>query len=279
VGAADVWENVARNLARQPAKASALDFMERARDIGRGAAHAMQDGFRRSEARETTGEPRATLGAQLRERQEGRAVAEAVDRLRRALDARWQAVRELADRLRQAGKAALRDGARKKRRPAEGQARAMRDRARDNQARSAEIAGRHRATRPRDERPARPVDAAGYWRRTAAGADGASRPSLRRAVQRRREEGAAAAVADRLAVALDERGAVLAGTGQGRGQKPAQAAQEPRQAQAQGGTRCPRGPQRHPRPSLPPHRGWRALFPGHGSRRASRKRTRRPTSR
>jgi hypothetical protein len=47
VGVADVWENVARNLARQPAKASALDFMERAHEIGRGTARAMQAGFRR----------------------------------------------------------------------------------------------------------------------------------------------------------------------------------------------------------------------------------------
>ncbi|MDN3563044.1 MobF family relaxase, partial [Paeniroseomonas aquatica] len=90
VGAADVWENVARNLARQPAKASALDFMDRARNVGRTAAHAMQVGFRQAEAREAAGEPRATLGAQLHERRAGRAVGQAVDRLRQALDARWQ---------------------------------------------------------------------------------------------------------------------------------------------------------------------------------------------
>ena len=70
-------------------ESSALDFMERARDLGRGAAHAMQAGFRRAEAREAAGEPRATLGTQLRERRDGRAV----ERLRQALEARWQAVR------------------------------------------------------------------------------------------------------------------------------------------------------------------------------------------
>ncbi|WP_424137676.1 MobF family relaxase [Roseomonas chloroacetimidivorans] len=229
VTAADVWENVARNLARQPAKASALDFMDRARDIGRTAAHAMQAGFRRAEAREAAGEPRATLGAQLRERRDGRVLGQAVERLQRALDARWQAVRELADRLRRAGGTVLQDSEREERRPAESEVKAVRDRAADNQARSRAATERHRASQPKQADQAQPVNAAAYWRRTAVGKDGSLRPSVRRAAQRRREEGAVAAVADRLALALDERGAVLAGMGRGRGQRPAQAAQEPRQ--------------------------------------------------
>ncbi len=230
VGAADVWESVAWNLARQPAKASALDFLERARDVSRGAAHAMQAGFRRAEAREVAGEVRATLGTRFRDRREGWAVSEAVDRLRQALDARWQAVRELADRLRQAGRTLLRDITREERRPEQDGAEAVRDRARDNRARSAEAAGQHRAPRPESESRTERADAASYWRRTAAGTDGALRPSVRRAVRRRREEAAVAAVADRLAVALGERGAVLAGMGQGRGQRSARTVHEPRQA-------------------------------------------------
>ncbi|RYI92075.1 MAG: hypothetical protein EON47_21060, partial [Acetobacteraceae bacterium] len=239
VGTADVWENVARNLARQPAKASALDFMDRARDVGRTAAHAMQAGFRCAEAREAAGEPWATLGAQLRERRDVRVVGHAVDRLRQALDARWQAVRELADRLRQAGRTVLQDGGREERRPAANEAKAVRDRAWDNQVRSTTAAERHRAPRPKAD-PARPVDAAAYWRRMATAKDGAPRPSVRRAVQRRREEGAVAVVADRLALALDERGAVLAGIGRDRDQKPAEASQEGRRGNE--GERTPERP-------------------------------------
>jgi phage/plasmid primase-like uncharacterized protein len=228
VGTADVWENVARNLARQPAKASALDFLERARNVGRGTTHAMQAGFRRAEAREAAGAPRVTLVGQLRERRDSRAVGQAVGRLRQALDARWQAVRALAGRLRQAGRTAVQDGGREDRRPAKSEARAVCDRARDNQARTQAAAERHRALRPAQAEPAPPMDAAAYWRRMAAGKDGAPRPSLRRAALRRREEAAVAAVADRLALALNERGLVLAGIGQGRARWPAPA-QEPRQ--------------------------------------------------
>jgi phage/plasmid primase-like uncharacterized protein len=226
VAVADVWENVARNLARQPAKASALDFLERARDVGRGTTHAMQAGFRRTEAREVAGAPRATLSGQLRKRREGWAIGEAVERLRQALDARWQAVRALADRLRRAGGAALQDRGSEDRRPAEGRAKALRDRACDTLTRSRAAAERHRAPRPAGERQARPVDAAAYWRRMAAGKDGAPRPSVKRAAQRRRDEAAVAAVADRLSVALHERGILLASLGQSRGQKPAPADQE-----------------------------------------------------
>ncbi|MBI0539082.1 toprim domain-containing protein [Roseomonas sp. KE2513] len=256
VGAGAVWENVARNLSRQPAKASALDFMDRARDIGRTAAHAMQAGFRTVEAREAAGEPRTTLGAQLRDRRDVRAVGQALERLRQALDARWQAVRELAERLRRAGGTVLQDSGQGDRRPVEGEARAVRDRARYNQAQSRAAAERHRAPRPKQASPAQPVDAAGYWRRTAAGAKGAPRPSVRRAAQRKREEGAVAAVVDRLALALDERGAVLAGMGQGRGQKPTQAAQEPRlgrdRAQAPTGPETPAQAIPAPSPVIPP---------------------------
>ncbi|WP_338666245.1 MobF family relaxase (plasmid) [Pararoseomonas sp. SCSIO 73927] len=266
ITAVDVWENVARNLAQQPAKASALDFMDRARDVGRTSAHAMQAGFRRAEAREAAGEPRATLGARFRDRRDGRAVGQAVERLRQALDARWQAVRELADRLRRAGGTFLQDSGREERRPAEGEARAVRDRAAHNQARSRAAAERHRAPQPAGERQAKPVDAAAYWRRTAAGKDGSLRPSVRRAAQRRREESAVAAVADRLALALDERGAVLAGMGQDRGAKSAQAVQGLRQnrdgAQAPASLAVPSQAIRTPSPVIPPSSPRAVAAPG-----------------
>ncbi|WP_158601027.1 MobF family relaxase [Teichococcus wenyumeiae] len=233
VGTADVWENVARNLARQPAKASALDFMERARDVGRGTTHAMQAGFRRAEAREAAGEARATLAGQLRERREGRVIGEVVERLRQALDARWQAVRALAGRLRQAGRPVLQDGGREDRRPAVSKARAVYDRARANQARSQAAAERHRAPHQRQDAQSQqeqPLSAATYWQRVATGKNGTAKPSLRRAARRKREDNAVAAVVDRLALAMGERGAVLAGIGQGRGQQRLPA-QEPRQGQ------------------------------------------------
>jgi phage/plasmid primase-like uncharacterized protein len=247
VGTADVWENVARNLARQPAKASALDFMERARDVGRGTTHALQGGFRRAETREAAGEARATLTGQLREGRDGLAIGQAVERLRQALDARWQAMRALANRLRRGGRPVLRNSVRQQRRPAEGEAGAVRDRARDNQARSQAAAERHRASHARRGAQAQqelPVDAATYWRRVATGKNGAARPSLHRAVQRKREESAVAVVADRLALALHERGAVLAGVGSGRGQQPAPA-QELRQGK--------QGARTAGKPPTPPH--------------------------
>ncbi|MFC7556426.1 hypothetical protein ACFQU7_35625 [Pseudoroseomonas wenyumeiae] len=221
VGTADVWENVARNLARQPAKASALDFMERARDVGRGTTHAMQAGFRRAEARKRPARRgrrwRGSFGSV-----EGRVIGEVVERLRQALDARWQAVRALAGRLRQAGRPVLQDGGREDRRPAKSGARAVCDRARANQARSQAAAERHRAPHQRQDAQSQqeqPLSAATYWQRVVAGKNGTAKPSLRRAARRKREDSAVAAVVDRLALAMDERGAVLAGIGQGRGQQ------------------------------------------------------------
>ncbi len=264
VTAADVWDNVARNLARQPAKASALDFMDRARDIGRTAAHAIQAGLRRAEAREAAGEPRTTLGAQLRDRRDGRAMGQAVERLRQVLDARWQVLRKLADRLRQAGTTVLRDGGREGSRPAEREAWVVRDRAQDNQARTRAAAERQRAPRPAGERQVGLVDAAGYWQRTAAAKDGAPRPSVRRATQRRREEGSVAAVADRLALTLEERGAALARIGQGRGRKPTQGVQETRRENE--GARAPESPaarfRASPAPSVHPALSRAQAAPG-----------------
>jgi phage/plasmid primase-like uncharacterized protein len=231
VAVADVWENVARNLARQPAKASALDFMERARDVGRGTTHALQAGFRCTEAREAAGQTPTTLTGRLRECRDGRAIGQAVEQLRQALEARWQAMRALVNRLRRGGRPVLRNSVRQQRRPAKGEARAVCDRARDNQARSQAAAERHRASYARRAAKAQqeqPVDAATYWRRVATGKNGALQQSLRRAVQRKRDEGALTAVAERLALALEERGAVLAGVWPGRGQRPAPA-QEPSQ--------------------------------------------------
>jgi len=214
ISTADLWENVARNLARQPAKASALDFMERARGISRGAAHALQDGFRRTEARQAAGLARATLGARLRGRREGRAVTAAIARLRRALETRWQAARKVAEGLWPRG-GTMQRGREGTAQTPQDPAQVICNRARDTLARSTAAAEQHRAPGATNERRT-PMDKASYWRRAAAGQGGPSRPSIRRAARRRSEEAAVAAVADRLTVALQERGSVLPSTEQGR---------------------------------------------------------------
>jgi phage/plasmid primase-like uncharacterized protein len=271
ITAESVWENVARNLARQPAKASALDFMERARDIGRGATHGMQSGFRRAEARAAAGAPRATLGGQLRAGRERRAIGDALDKLRKVLDARWQAVCALANRLRPSDRRTLQRGSPEERRR-HSDARVVRARASQNFEGSRTVAERHRATRPQ-AKPVPPQDAAAYWRRLAFGKNGSMRACLRRAVQRRRDEGAVTVVADRLALALDERGAALAAIRQGRGPKPVQTLQEHRQGQD--GAPVPQPPAARPEATVAPlaaaspaHRGpptpspWRGNTPG-----------------
>lgn len=195
VMAEDAWENLARNLARRPEKESALAFLERAREVGRGAARAMQGAFRGTEARVAEGRPATALAGRLGQRREARAVAEAAARLRRALEERWAALRALAGRLARAGEGAgvsARPGGQPFPGEAAGTAEAVRDRAE---------AVRQSAATARDGVP-----------------DLGPRPgTLRAAAEHRREARVVAAVADRLWVALAERGAALAGLGQGRG--------------------------------------------------------------
>jgi hypothetical protein len=62
---ADVWANVARNLSRQPEKASALAFLERAKALHRGAAGSMQHGLQPAEQRKHEGRDPTTLGRTL----------------------------------------------------------------------------------------------------------------------------------------------------------------------------------------------------------------------
>lgn len=58
---ADVWANMARNLARQPEMPAALDLLERAHHLHRGAAHALQRGLQPAEQRAAEGLPPASL--------------------------------------------------------------------------------------------------------------------------------------------------------------------------------------------------------------------------
>lgn len=76
IGAADLWENAARNLSRQPAQESATAFMERAHQVNRAASRALQAGFVAAEQRAVAGEEPTTLTATWRHR---RMVAKATE--------------------------------------------------------------------------------------------------------------------------------------------------------------------------------------------------------
>jgi len=88
---ADVWANVARNLARQVEAPSALGFLERARLVHQGAADALQQGLQPLEQREADGQARATLGRTFGRRRVAAQAARLVEPLREV--ARSQAER------------------------------------------------------------------------------------------------------------------------------------------------------------------------------------------
>ena len=89
IGEDDVWANAARNLSRQPVKATALDFLDKASGIERGAARAMQRGLQRMELRQRRGQVRSTLHTLFqrgREAAAARLVAERLDQAAEALE-------------------------------------------------------------------------------------------------------------------------------------------------------------------------------------------------
>lgn len=73
---ADVWANMARNLARAPEKASALDFLEQARDLRRGAVQSLQAGFNRASSVRRRARDPFTLQETLQRRREAERVME-----------------------------------------------------------------------------------------------------------------------------------------------------------------------------------------------------------
>lgn len=227
----DVWENVAWNLARRPAKTNALEFLNKAHIVCRGATHAMQAGIRMIAARKATDEPWMPLGTRMYECCQDQIGIQAATQLRRLLDIRWETVNNLTERLRQTGLIILQDNSRKGHRSVEGQAKAVRDHARDNQARSAEAAKWHCSPELEKTSQMRLVTTVGYWRHAAAKSERSPRPNAWWAVQHRREAGIVAAVVDRLALAVGERGVVLASIRQGRAYKAGQVTKDSRQIQ------------------------------------------------
>jgi hypothetical protein len=79
---ADVWANVARNLARQAEAPSALGFLERAQLVHQGAADALQRGLQPLEQREADRQARTTLGRTFWRRRVAAQIARLVEPLR-----------------------------------------------------------------------------------------------------------------------------------------------------------------------------------------------------
>jgi hypothetical protein len=77
----DAWANVARNLGRQPTKTTALDFIDRASGIKRGAAKSLQRGLQPGELRERRGQEATTVHTRHQRRQEARAVGRIAERM------------------------------------------------------------------------------------------------------------------------------------------------------------------------------------------------------
>jgi hypothetical protein len=80
----DVWENVARNLSRQPEKASALTFLRRAQQVRRGAARGLQRGLHPGEARAARGEEETTLHRAFARQRLARCVHQFAERMQSA---------------------------------------------------------------------------------------------------------------------------------------------------------------------------------------------------
>ncbi len=82
---ADVWVNMARNLARAPKKASALDFLEQARDLRLGAVQGLQAALRPGEQRQAEGMEPFTLRETLQRRREVDRVAQMINQIHAAV--------------------------------------------------------------------------------------------------------------------------------------------------------------------------------------------------
>jgi len=78
---ADVWANMARNLARQPDRPAALEFLERAHGVRRGAVHALQAGLQPAEQRAVEGLAKTTLAQTWQRRRVVERVTEMTERL------------------------------------------------------------------------------------------------------------------------------------------------------------------------------------------------------
>nr|WP_304621616.1 MobF family relaxase [Roseomonas sp. KE0001] len=244
IAAEHVWENMARNLSRQPEKASALVLLERVQGVSRGAARSLQRGLHRAEVRDAAGQRPTTLSQRTRQQRERQAMGEMAMRLKQVLEGRWRSLRDLAQQVQQRGwgRPAASSAAAQTRIAAA----ALTNRAAAEQTRAGGIVARYRKPQANQV----PTEPSTYWQRLIQQRE--RKPSLRRPTQRKRDEQVLAAVADRLAVALGERQEALQGLRQSASLQPVpapgQAPMEPPPT-APAPASAPAGPRRSTRPA------------------------------
>jgi hypothetical protein len=104
----DVWANMARNLSRQPEKASSLDLRDRAQGLRRGAVSGFQRGLHAIERRQQDGLERTVLHHRVERRRLARRLSRmpeaaitlarrltpSVDRIARVVPMAWDALGE-----------------------------------------------------------------------------------------------------------------------------------------------------------------------------------------
>lgn len=93
---ADVWANMARNLSRQPEKASALAFLDRAQQVRRGTVRSLQAGLQPAEQRRHEGREGTTLHQTFEQRRRKGGIARAAERMDQAAARRPRALDRLA---------------------------------------------------------------------------------------------------------------------------------------------------------------------------------------
>jgi len=103
ITADDVWENVARNLGRQPEKPSALMFLDRAHNLRRTAVHALQETLQPAEQRAANGRG----GTALPERFAHARSDQAAHRMARRVGQSDRDRKAAVDRLKQFGPAII----------------------------------------------------------------------------------------------------------------------------------------------------------------------------
>jgi hypothetical protein len=91
---ADVWRNIAANLSRQPAKASAIDFIKHSTGLWRGTVYSVQHGNEPGDRREKAGQYRTNV-----HRWSARVSMERAPVVRRLLEQAQQLQRQLVERL------------------------------------------------------------------------------------------------------------------------------------------------------------------------------------
>lgn len=95
----DIWENMARNLSRQPEKMAAMDFLDAAERFRNRATVSMQEGFQRAEQRDVDGLEPASLRHTVTREAEVEQVSKAVSGIVDVSEQRQKTLDTFEDRL------------------------------------------------------------------------------------------------------------------------------------------------------------------------------------